>query len=721
MRGSVTGAPPMASPVESESSSPGVYSPSFVKPAPLRRKSTALGLTIMTPGSASFNAPQQPVVVPPTPGGGGPRPAPLRQFQSSPTIPLQTSALPPIDLSRATPQYASAISEGPADETDLRPQSREDRKDPAYPNGPICIYEPYIDLYFEPTAEEAARYDVVFNVASEVVNPLGKDGRTSFVKRDIKAAIDALPKRSPTMSPARPSNVESSDQNASQREAPEYIHIPWEHNTEIVPGTAEIPRLHDIIRVIDDFVISGKRILIHCQCGVSRSASLVVAYGLYKNPTLSVQQAYDTVKAKSRWIGPNMSLIMQLQEYRNELLKGSSNDRGSSHPRSKILHGRDISHGSDGGDSSVPQTAPLPNESSKMTPSPIDTSRPAHISSGPSSAPSEFFWSTETTVDSPTAAALKPAVVPIYPDRSIVNAAGHVSLPSRTGAAKLVTDRDAQVLTADSSLIEQGNKDKEKHLSLRTKSEPSLHTPTLAGLPILSDIATDEVIDSARSAEFSMSPLRPVVDDPSFGITSPRESTVVNPFFHVNTNTQSSELPMSPISPPDVDTSLGLTSPRFGGFPGQAGPGSFPLFSAVRPSPEGGASDAEARSALKSQLGFSSGASSADLHQQYGEHRTSATPPLQQRAASPPVFVAPPASEPDFEDALMSPRATEFTSNPFHDALAAQPTPSTAPGGKDGATIGASEQEAPISQDPRSPPLKGASPIVRSILDVLEQ
>ncbi|TKA63608.1 hypothetical protein B0A49_10196, partial [Cryomyces minteri] len=56
-----------------------------------------------------------------------------------------------------------------------------------------------------------------------------------------------------------------------------------------------------------------------------RSASLIVAYGLYKNPGMSVQEAYDSVKKRSKWIGPNMNLIMQLQEFRSNLLKSSGN------------------------------------------------------------------------------------------------------------------------------------------------------------------------------------------------------------------------------------------------------------------------------------------------------------------------------------------------------------------------------------------------------------
>jgi tyrosine-protein phosphatase len=64
--------------------------------------------------------------------------------------------------------------------------------------------------------------------------------------------------------------------------------------------------------------------------------------------------------------------------------------------------------------------------------------------------------------------------------------------------------------------------------------------------------------------------------------------------------------------------------------------------------------------------------------------------------------------EPDFMDALASPRAFEFTQNPFanlpgESSDAEKPT-NTAVNGK---------------EDPRSPPQKGAFPIQRNIFDVL--
>ncbi|KAG9551581.1 hypothetical protein KCU86_g20579, partial [Aureobasidium melanogenum] len=63
--------------------------------------------------------------------------------------------------------------------------------------------------------------------------------------------------------------------------------------------------------------------------------------------------------------------------------------------------------------------------------------------------------------------------------------------------------------------------------------------------------------------------------------------------------------------------------------------------------------------------------------------------------------------EPDFMDALTSPRAFEFTQNPFANLPGesdAQRSTTTAVNGM---------------EDPRSPPQKGAFPIQRNIFDVL--
>lgn len=298
------------------------------------------------------------------------------------------------------------------------PQSREE-KPAAYPGGPICIYESGVFLYFEPTAEQATTFDTIINVASEVNNPF--EASATATQKDIDArrvdgppaedvdfaSLSQRPKppsfgardNSPTTPKAAPTIKITPRHEVTidgrKYMAPEYIHVPWEHNTDIVSD------LHKIVQWMDERIQQRKRILIHCQCGVSRSASLIVAYGLYKDPQMSVQEAYDKAKKRSKWIGPNMNLIMQLQEFRNSLLR--QNESRSYHNQGYGRRSAGLTTArSTGGNryspfdkdttsgSQTPRTAPLPPDSD-ISMQRASTGNIMAISPGPLSAPSGIF------------------------------------------------------------------------------------------------------------------------------------------------------------------------------------------------------------------------------------------------------------------------------------------------------------------------------------------
>ncbi|KAI4140615.1 MAG: hypothetical protein L6R39_005722 [Caloplaca ligustica] len=339
--------------------------PSFiVPPKPPRKRPSNLGLSITTPdsGASSQASDSTMQAVPPTPAE--PQQRTIRYLQTASTMPTISSptmapeggmrlppfgnasgpsrlnkSRPPLSLSRhssidsqASPiraQMLEHVQEEP--DYDL-PLSRE-AKSPAYPQGPVCIYDPGVFLYLEPNDTEASEFDVVLNVAREVKNPfekvvasklnaiseshsevnskllVGRDSISeppSAIEAPFSSAFDSLPEGGPRSASSTPKVL---------KPEPEYIHIPWDHNTQVVDDLLRLCEL------IDRRVQEGKKVLVHCQCGVSRSASLVVAYGLYKNPGLSVQEAYDAVKNRSKWIGPNMNLIYQLNEFRGKLPK----------------------------------------------------------------------------------------------------------------------------------------------------------------------------------------------------------------------------------------------------------------------------------------------------------------------------------------------------------------------------------------------------------------
>lgn len=54
-------------------------------------------------------------------------------------------------------------------------------------------------------------------------------------------------------------------------------------------------------------------VLVHCQMGVSRSATIVIAY-LMKKYRISYREALDKVRSK-RCVYPNMGFVSQLQHY----------------------------------------------------------------------------------------------------------------------------------------------------------------------------------------------------------------------------------------------------------------------------------------------------------------------------------------------------------------------------------------------------------------------
>ena len=183
------------------------------------------------------------------------------------------------------------------DEDDYHLDSRESMRmnDRGYPDGPIQIYDSGVFLYLEPTADEASKFDVVMNVAKEIPNP--------FTHTRPGEGVD--------MGAWRGAFTCSSTQQPS--EGPEYLHVGWDHNSEILDD------LQPLCDLIDSRVSQGKKVLVHCQLGVSRSASLVIAYGLYKNRDMDFNTMYSIVKDRSCWVGPNMSLIYQLTEFRSRL------------------------------------------------------------------------------------------------------------------------------------------------------------------------------------------------------------------------------------------------------------------------------------------------------------------------------------------------------------------------------------------------------------------
>ncbi|KAB7506955.1 Dual specificity protein phosphatase 19 [Armadillidium nasatum] len=65
-------------------------------------------------------------------------------------------------------------------------------------------------------------------------------------------------------------------------------------------------------------ILSGGRVLVHCNAGVSRSASIVIAY-LMKYNSMTLDNAFAFVKQKRSFIKPNEGFVRQLKEYEQRI------------------------------------------------------------------------------------------------------------------------------------------------------------------------------------------------------------------------------------------------------------------------------------------------------------------------------------------------------------------------------------------------------------------
>ncbi len=71
--------------------------------------------------------------------------------------------------------------------------------------------------------------------------------------------------------------------------------------------------------VIHNATKNGKKVIVHCSAGVSRSSTLVIAYFMIEN-NWGFKEAYEFVKKQRSIICPNDGFISQLRKLEEKLL-----------------------------------------------------------------------------------------------------------------------------------------------------------------------------------------------------------------------------------------------------------------------------------------------------------------------------------------------------------------------------------------------------------------
>ncbi|KAF7356106.1 Phosphatases II [Mycena venus] len=74
------------------------------------------------------------------------------------------------------------------------------------------------------------------------------------------------------------------------------------------------PHLEAACNYIRASLARGDNVLVHCQQGVSRSASIVIAY-LIRDRSMTYDDAFDLVKQRRQCIKPNSGFVKALREW----------------------------------------------------------------------------------------------------------------------------------------------------------------------------------------------------------------------------------------------------------------------------------------------------------------------------------------------------------------------------------------------------------------------
>lgn len=81
-----------------------------------------------------------------------------------------------------------------------------------------------------------------------------------------------------------------------------------------------------VIQFINKCLEDNRNILIHCHRGISRSATIVIAYLINYEPIKKVNVVLDELKSKRHIVNPNKNFLKQLEKFRHSLLYSEDPD-----------------------------------------------------------------------------------------------------------------------------------------------------------------------------------------------------------------------------------------------------------------------------------------------------------------------------------------------------------------------------------------------------------
>lgn len=87
---------------------------------------------------------------------------------------------------------------------------------------------------------------------------------------------------------------------------------------------------------INDSIKNGGNVFVHCWAGISRSATLIIAY-LIKYYCMRFTEAFETVRKARHWINPNSGFITRLKIWANQNGLGESEDIINTYIEAKTL------------------------------------------------------------------------------------------------------------------------------------------------------------------------------------------------------------------------------------------------------------------------------------------------------------------------------------------------------------------------------------------------